>query len=777
MRYKAILLSTVLICIHYLCAAQAQEATYRYTIDLTSAKNDQLEVKLKTPPIEQKSITFYMPKIIPGTYAVSDYGMFVSGVKAFDKKGKPLPVKQTSVNSWQISKADNLVSLTYTVDDITDTELDNNVFMMAASNIEEEKNFVLQPSAFFGYFEGMKQLPFEISITKPQSFYGSTGLSPISTSVNKDVYRTKNYDLLIDAPLMYNVPDTTTVKVGNTDVLISVYAPEKKVTSAYLAKQFEKMLQAQKSYLGNKLPVDKYAFILYFADPKQANPRQGALEHNKSSFYYFSEAPQEVLAPHLIDIAAHEFFHIITPLTIHSKEIADFNFNEPVLSKHLWLYEGVTEYFSDHVQVRSNLNSPDEFLGKLAEKIKISQGKYNDTLPFTILSTESAGKWAAEYQNVYEKGALIAAMLDIRLIELSEGEMDLQDLMLTLSNTYGMDRPFEDDHLFAQIEKLTYPQIGEYFRKHVAGNQPIPYQDYFDKVGILLKKEPNRKSATLGNIGLIFNHDKLMLEVNNIEQMNEFGKKMGYEKGDLLVSLQGNQLMPNTLNEQLTEYNKNTTEGTTVAVKVLRKTQSGDYKEEVLTAPALLIDVPGHTSLTLKPDATAQQRKYRALWLQQNPVLISPDDVKSAEAVVQTLYDVISGPAGPRDWNRFNGLFKPEALMSAMVPLQDGKLVFKAFKPHEYKEMNGPYFLSNGFYEEEIGREIQHFGEMAHVWSAYHFKSSPNANPEQRGINSIQLVYDQGRWWISNILWNAERKDNPIPDTLVKAKKLANRPQ
>ncbi|AHM62653.1 peptidase M61 domain protein [Flammeovirgaceae bacterium 311] len=771
MRSIAIFLSTVLICILNLCAAQAQEIAYRYAVDLTRAKNDQLEITLKAPPVKQRTITFFMPKIIPGTYAVSDYGMFVSALKAFDKKGKQLPVQQTSVNSWQISKADKLVSLTYTVDDITDTGLDNNVFMMAASNIEEGKNFVIQPSAFFGYFEGMKQLPFEVSITKPQSFYGSTGLSPLSTSADKDVYRTKNYDLLIDAPFMYNVPDTTFVKVGNTDVLISVYAPGKKVTSAYLAKQFEKMLQAQKRYLGNTLPVNKYAFILYFADPKQANPRQGALEHNQSSFYYFSEAPQEILAPHLIDIAAHEFFHIITPLTIHSKEIADFNFNEPVLSQHLWLYEGVTEYASDHVQVRSNLNSADEFLAKLAEKIKISQGKYNDTLPFTTLSKESAGKWAAEYQNVYEKGALIAAMLDIRLIELSEGALDLQDLMLTLSNTYGMDRPFEDDQLFTQIEALTYPEIGDFFRKHVAGNQPIPYQEYFDKVGIVLKKEPNRKAATLGNIGLIFNQEKLLLEVNNTDKLNEFGKEMGYRKGDLLVSLQGNQLLPNTLNEQLSEYNKNTKEGSTVAVKVLRKSHSGDYQEVVLTAPALLIDVHGPTSLTINPDATAQQRKYRAVWLEQNPVLISPDDVKSAEAVVKTLYEVISGPAGPRDWDRFNGLFKPDALMAAMVPLQDGKLAFKAFKPNEYKEMNGPYFSNNGFFEEEIGREIKYFGEMAHVWSAYHFKPAPDANPEQRGINSIQLVYDQGRWWISNILWNAERKDNPIPETLISTKK------
>src|SRR5690606_22743593 len=156
------------------------------------------------------------------------------------------------------------------------------------------------------------------------------------------------------------------------------------------------------------------------------------------------------------------FFHIVTPLTVHSEEIANFNYNEPDLSKHLWLYEGVTEYFSDHVQVRHNLISPQTFLDKIQQKINLSQNNYNDNLPFTELSEKAAGEHADQYGNVYEKGALIAAMLDIQLLDLSDRDMDLQDLLSLLSKRFGKQQPFRDEELFKVIEELTYPEIGEF---------------------------------------------------------------------------------------------------------------------------------------------------------------------------------------------------------------------------------------------------------------------------------------------------------------------------
>lgn len=748
-------------------AGGAQEKQYKYSLDLTKVQDDMLQVNLKAPPIDRKEIVFNLPAIIPGTYRISNYGQFIHNLQAFDKKGKNLPVQQLDTNNWKISKANKLSHLTYMVEDIFDTKQENSIYYMSGTNINEGQNFVINTPGFFGYFEGMTEIPFEVTITKPEGFYGSTGLIPQSTSPERDVYFTGDYDLLMDSPMMYNVPDTTFIEVGNAKVLISVYSPAGAVSSEFLAEKFDKLLQADMKYLGGKLPVDKYAFLLYFENPATARmDRAGALEHSYSSFYYLPEYPQEQLAPLLVDIAAHEFFHIVTPLTIHSTQIEDFNYNEAELSRHLWLYEGVTEYASDHVQVRYNLIPPQEFLDKLAEKINNSKNNYKDDLPFTELSQQAADVHADQYGNVYEKGALIGALLDIKLLELSNNEYDLQKLLRELSQRYGKNKPFEDDKLFDIIEEMTYPETGHFLRTYVSGPEELPYEEYFAKAGVDFRLDAGKTKATLGNIILGFNPEMGKLEVSETNQMNEFGKAIGVQKGDLIIKLQGQEVTPQTAQQILDAYASNTKEGDTVELVVSRKNEAGEFEEKTLSAPAQLVSSKGMYTLSLMENPTFEQLKLRNHWLQANPVTAQPADVNSVDAVISTLYDVISGPAGERNRERFYSLFKPEARMQAMAPTGSGPYMV-SMTPQEYQEKNAPFFLKSAFIEEEIGRKETRFGEIAHVWSAFQFRTKETGEPEERGINSIQLVYDQNRWWITNLLWNSETPENQIPKEML----------
>ena len=220
-------------------------------------------------------------------------------------------------------------------------------------------------------------------------------------------------DDLYDAPILYSVPDTATLRIGKTDILISVYSPNHKIHASQIAEWMHDYLFATAHFLGGELPANRYAFLYYFRDPavKQNFPLGlgGALEHNTSSFYYLYEVPQQLSKEALVDVSSHEFFHIITPLNIASKEVREFNWDAPVMSKHLWLYEGVTEYSAHHVQVMTGLNTVPVFLQKMSDKITNSRTNFNDSLSFTELSKHSADLDSNEYVNVYQKGALIAA--------------------------------------------------------------------------------------------------------------------------------------------------------------------------------------------------------------------------------------------------------------------------------------------------------------------------------------------------------------------------------
>lgn len=616
-------------------SVHADDPGYTYIVDLTKVSNDQLQVTLITPGFDQDEVNYYFPKIIPGTYRVADYGRFISNLKAYDKKGRELEVSRQDDNTWNIKKASKMVKITYLVDDIFDTEIkENQVYPMAGTNIEANENFVLNTSGFFGYFEGTEGLPFDVKIIRPERFYGSTGLIPVmnpeldatisrelefaSDGTEIDHYTTENYHHLIDSPLMYCEPDTALIDVAGTQVLISVYSPNKLVSSDYVAENLREILYAQRDYLGGELPVDKYAFIFYCEDPSKVLPINGALEHSYSSFYYFPDIAQEGLLTAIRDAGAHEFFHIITPLNIHSEEIAHFDYNEPKISEHLWLYEGMTEYAAQHVQAKYGIISPDEYLAVLKQKMTVASNNFNDTLSFTDLSRFTLDEHKGQYVNVYFKGSLIGMCLDIMLRDLSDGTYGTQDLMADLSKEYGKDNAFKDDELFAKIVELTYPEIGSFFETYVQKGAVLPYEEVFNKVGITYQPTINTKDFSLGKIGLGVNPDGKVY-VSSTAGMNSFGKALGYEEGDVYAKINGTEL-PENLGELQGFFDsarEQMKEGADFSVTVLREVD-GEPTEVELSTKIFKVEVNDQHALAFDPQATERQLTIRKAWLEPN---------------------------------------------------------------------------------------------------------------------------------------------------------------
>jgi len=149
-----------------------------------------------------------------------------------------------------------------------------------------------------------------------------------------------------------------------------------------------------------------------------------------------------------------------------------------------------------------------------------------------------------------------------------------------------------------------------------------------------------------------------------------------------------------------------------------------------------------------------------------------PKDVASAEAIVAAVYDVISGPAGQkRNWDRMRTLFVQDARMMPTGKRPTGEFVRRALSVEEYINTSGPFLEKDGFFENEIGRKTEQYGNIVHVFSTYESrKIITDEKPFMRGINSFQLWNDGKRWWIINILWQSESKETPIPEKYIGAK-------
>jgi hypothetical protein len=150
----------------------------------------------------------------------------------------------------------------------------------------------------------------------------------------------------------------------------------------------------------------------------------------------------------------------------------------------------------------------------------------------------------------------------------------------------------------------------------------------------------------------------------------------------------------------------------------------------------------------------------------------SAEDVATLDGILSTLYGTISGaPGQPRNWARLRSLFAHDGHMVVHGMNKSGEMTTRVLSVSDYISRVTPVFEKDGFYESELARSTDTFGQIAQVFSTYESRHAPDeAKPFQRGINSIQLVNDGQRWWIQSLVWQAESDRNPIPVRYLKGK-------
>lgn len=547
-------------------------------INLTDVKNDKVLVTVTAPKITTDEVTYSIPKIVPGTYSEDNYGRFIEDLKAFDSKGILLTAKKIDENTWTISNAKTLKTITYLVNDTFDTEKgtgfgNDDIFSPAGTNIDANTNFVINTHGFVGYFQDKLDVPYKVTISHPATLWGATSMTDEDASDTSDVFTTSHYALLVENPIMYSKPDHTSFDVNGMEIQIAVYSPTGKVTAESITPEMKTIMTAQKNFLGKINSTKKYTVLLYLSTMRPDDAHGfGALEHPTVTTVVLPEMmPKDELIKSMKDVVSHEFFHIVTPLTIHSKEIQYFDYNAPKMSEHLWMYEGVTEYFANLFQINQSLIDETEFYSRIAEKVEHAK-VMNDTMSFTKMSANVLKQpYKDQYLNVYEKGALIGMCIDIIIREKSNGQRGILDLMHKLSDEYGITKPFNDNELFTKITQLTYPEVGAFLETHVAGTTPIPYDTYLAKVGVTKAVEKAPGTIFLkGQVPYItINPETKEIMVIPEIELNPFFKALDLRGGDYILSINEKPYSLVNIYDMITE-SQSWKENTPISVKIKR---------------------------------------------------------------------------------------------------------------------------------------------------------------------------------------------------------------
>ena len=485
---------------------------YNYSVDLVNVSNDKIAVELKNINISQDEVLFNFPKTIPGTYATQNYGVYIDNFKAFDREGRSLKVKKSGENTFAISGATELSRIQYYVNDSWDSKVKKNkIFEPAGTNWEKGENFVFNNAGIFGYFQGEELKPFKIEINKPASLYG---LSVLATEVteNKQMFKAKDYHQLVDCPILFAAADTAQFKVLNTSVTIGVYSEFEGKFASKIYDELKESMQAIAQFVG-KLPVENYSFLIYLSDQTELGAQLvdgisisaiaklaklggvGALEHGNSSFYYLVYmGDEEISGPLgdinyidiLKDVAIHEFMHIFTPLNLHSEHIGNFNYTEPVMSKHLWLYEGITEYFAGLIQLQAGIISLEDYFNKtMKEKVAMASRYPYEEMSFTEMSENVLEKpYSKQYMQVYQRGAVMGLLLDLEIARLTNGQKTLKDVVITLGKRYGADKSFDEEAFIKEFVAEVHPDLQLHFDKYVTGKEDLPINEYLARIGL-----------------------------------------------------------------------------------------------------------------------------------------------------------------------------------------------------------------------------------------------------------------------------------------------------
>lgn len=588
-------------------------------IDLTLVENDKVPVKIDPGRFTNDTVIFRLPRVIQGTYAVGDYGSFIDSLKAIGYDGQELKAERLDTNSWVVYGSKELDQITYWVNDTYDIEGSgkSTPFSPAGTNIESS-NYVLNLHGFIGYFDILKDNSYVLEVVSPSTFSRTAALKVIEEKTNADgsatttTFAADRYFDITDNPMMFGNLDVEEFQVGDIQIVLSVYSPNGKHSAKHLKETMYKMMEAQKAYLGSVNSTKRYDIYLYLADNSDEAPGGfGALEHHTSTVVVMAESMSEAsLDASMIDVVSHEFFHILTPLSVHSEDVHYFDYNDPSFSKHLWMYEGLTEYFATHFQVNQGLVEEEEFYGDLMQKIQ-SAATMNDSMSFTEMSENILEQpYASNYYNVYQKGALIGMCLDIIIREQSGGERGILSLMKELAEKYGVDKPFEDESILEEITAMTYPEVGAFFEKHVVGNTPIDYDVYFDKVGLGMIEGRLKTNYIMNNGALIFqgSKDQGTIFFTEAVAQNSFWHENGVLPGDVVKEIDGTVVTLENANAVIgAAYGW--TAGQTIEVKLDRD------GEEIILAKELTQSYTMGKKLGKKEDATEKELALLEAWL------------------------------------------------------------------------------------------------------------------------------------------------------------------
>ena len=578
-----------------------------YRLHLPDPRTHLVSVEMEAGGVHD-AVSLVMPVWTPGSYLVREFARNVVQFDATDGAQNPLPHRKTDKHTWRVdAPADGTLRARWVVhaDDLT----------VRTSHVDGSHASVIGAGVFM-YLDGRQGEPAEVQVHAPQGWRVTTALQ----EVGEGRYRAADFDELVDSPLEIGAHQVVQWLVNGVPHQYAIWG-RGNADPRRLAQDTTRIVLAEREIFGT-LPYPHYTFILHLT-----SGGGGGLEHRNCTSlladrWSFRGMPYESF----LGLAAHELFHAWNGKRIRPAALGPFDYTGENYTRDLWVVEGITTYYTDLLLRRAGLIPQQRYLDKLAESISRFQ-----TLPGRAvqpLAEASFDAWIKFYRpdsntpnatiSYYQKGALVAMMLDLTIRGGTGNARSLDDVLRALWERYGArDEGFPEGAVEAVAEEVAGVSLRAFFDHTLRSTGELDYASALAAAGLKLlpahlagpptgapARPPtaaNRESRT----GLTLRQEGGRLVVVNV-LAGTAGWQSGVNAGDELVALDGFRIPgPDWLNARLLEFKP----GVQVGLTVFRR-------DELLTLP-LRVDAgpPQRMVLRPAPDATEQQQAVLAHWL------------------------------------------------------------------------------------------------------------------------------------------------------------------
>lgn len=476
---------------------QQQEPSLAYYLSMEEPQTHYYEVEMHVSKLDrqQDTLEVHLPVWTPGSYMVREFSRKVEGFVALTTDGKTLQTHKNRKNSWVVALKNN-----------TDIVIRYRVYSFEFSvrtSFLDADHATINPSSVFMYIAQYPQLPATLHI-KPYKDWKkiSTSLSPL-TPKDPWTLHIPNYDILVDSPIEIGNHETYDFEAAGIPHQLAIIGPGNHDVDRMIADI--KKIAATEADMFKEHPCKRYVVLQYNTDGIY-----GGLEHLNSTALAFPRWDYTTKHGKWQGLMSHEYFHLWNVKRIRPIELGPFDYDNENYTNLLWVMEGVTSYYDDLILRRAGLLGIDAYLGIVAANITDLENKPGNIVQPVAESSWDA--WIKYYRSdensdnatisYYMKGAVLATMLNLEILQLTKGEKGLDDVMRLLYNDYykQQQRGFTDAEMQSALETTAGQSLQWFYDKHINAAEPVSYQRFFDYVGLTLEK--NHASAGKLSLGI-----------------------------------------------------------------------------------------------------------------------------------------------------------------------------------------------------------------------------------------------------------------------------------